>query len=338
MRGTIIVKVVMLLVVSFVLAGCSEIPTRDNRLDVVQSESIVESKSDESYNEKENSEKQGSENEVIGNVGEDDQKVQYYDNLDNHMNLLYEEFLACNWSEINDTIEEFKKPDEESMTVYATPSDGLFLIIEYMPKVHSWQAYFGEFIDGRKEGMGVMVSKREIGYVSDNVYIGSWNNNLPNGEGILLNSIYDREYVFAGKFVDGKFDSIIQVHELSAPELSVKYVDWEIFYTDGALSYSDITFEEGEPVPAAMNTVEQYIEMSGLTNHELNWLELENDGQYYYRIYDNQYNYVLSVGVKGPADGYRGEINFVYGYSAFFDLNGEEATYGVACYTTNRMG
>lgn len=338
MRKTIkFTRIITLLMTFFMLTGCAETQTGNNSLDDVQNESVTESQNDGIINENITSETQPSSTEsaVMENSSEDDQKIQYYDTLDSHMQLLYDAFLSCNWTEVNDTIEEFKKPDEERVAVYTTPSDGLSLVIEYLPEARSWQAYLGEFADGQKKGMGVMVSKRGTGYVSDNVYIGTWNNNLPNGTGMLSDSVYDMEYIFAGTFVDGKFDSAIQVYELQTPELYVDYLSWETFYTVGELNYADLAFDNGKPIPVTMDIVEQYIEISKLTAHELKWLELENDGQYYYRIYNERYNYIFTVGAKPPADGYRGDVNFIYG--TFFDLNDEEATYGVACYTTNRM-
>lgn len=62
---------------------------------------------------------------------------------------------------------------------------------------------------------------------------------------------------------------------------------------------------------------------------------MENDGQYYYRVYNERDNYIFSIGAKAPANGYRGSVELICG--TFFDLEDEEATYGVACYTTNRL-
>ena len=59
-----------------------------------------------------------------------------------------------------------------------------------------------------------MISKRGMGYVSNNIYIGAWDNNLPNGKGMLSDSIHDMEYIFSGMFIDGKVDSAIFVFEV----------------------------------------------------------------------------------------------------------------------------
>lgn len=308
------IRIITLLMTFLMLTGCTGTKADNNSLDIVRNESTA-----------------------MENSSEDNQKIQYYDSLDSHMQLLYDAFLSCNWAEINAILEEFKIPDKERVAVYTTPWDGLSLVIEYLSEAHSWQAYFGEFVDAQKKGMGIMVSKRGMGDFSYNVnlYIGTWNNNLPNGAGMLLDYIYDRGYVFEGMFVDGKFDSVIQVHELETPELYVEYLNWESFYTVGALDYADLTFDHGKPIPVTIDIVERYIEISKSTDHELKWLELENDGKYYYRIYHEKYNYIFTVGAEPPADGYGGKINFIYG--TFFDSKDEEATYGVACYTTNKM-
>lgn len=313
---------IALFIIAFMLTGCTNVRTNDYNTSIIQEEDVSKSLSVES--------------EMVENDSEGRGKIQYYDSLDNHMQILYDAFISCEWQEVNDMLEELEKPDEETVAVYKTPSEGLSLVVEYMSAVHSWQAYLGEFLEGKKDGNGVMVSKRENGYVSTNVYIGSWNNNMPNGEGILSDYVSNIEHIFVGSFIDGKFDSNIQVYKLATSEL---YVDWETinpkFYVNAKWDYADLTFDDGKPIPTTIDVVEQYIELSELTAHELNYLNMENDGQYCYRIYDNHYNYVLSIGAVAPAYGYRGEVSFIYG--TLFDLEDKEATYGVACYTTNRI-
>lgn len=325
MKGkTLVAKGIVLFMAFLVLIGCGRTDNAINEQKTENSELEVDKQQEEIVENEE---------EIVAETGE---LIRYYDSLDNHMQLLYDAFILGNWKEISDYLEEFKKPEGVQIAVYRTPIERLMLVIEYMQEARSWQAYLGELSEGRKEGSGVMVSKRGTGYVATDVYIGTWSNNMPNGEGILSGSVNDMEHIFVGTFKQGKFDSTIQAYGLKTPEL---YVDWESitpqFFVDEEWEYAELNFDNGKPIPVAINVVDQYIAISKLSERDLQWMELENDGQYYYRIYDNRYNYILSMGAKAPADGYRGSVCAIYG--TLFDLQDKEATYGVACYTTNRM-
>lgn len=311
------ISVVVLFAAVLMMTGCASTQVEYGSADIELTDNISESNSGEA-------EEHASE------------EIQYYDSLDNHTQLLYNAFISSDWNTASDILAEFKKSSNGRVAVYETPTENLFLIIEYMPEVRSWQAYLGEISEEKKEGNGVMVSRCENGYSHAGVYVGKWSNNMPNGEGILSDSLNDIEYIFEGSFIDGKLDSTVRVYGLETPEL---YVDWDTispqFYIDDEWDYSDLTFDKGKPIPATIEVVDQYIAISEETARELSWFELENDGQYYYRIYDDNYNYILSIGAKAPADGVGGNTSFIYG--RLFDSNGGQATYGVACYTTNRI-
>ena len=275
-------------------------------------------------------------NEVGEESLEENFEIQYYESLDDHTELLFEAFISCDWKEVDAILEEFKKQKDSKVIVYNTPMEGLSLVIEYIPEVRSWQAYLGEFSEGKRIGNGVMVSKKESGYYIENIYIGEWDDDKPNGKGILSDSVNDLEHIFIGTFADGKMDSTFHVDKLETSEL---LVDWETitpkYNQDIAWSFPDIMFDNGKVIPATLDAVEQYIAISELTEHDLAYLNLENDGQYYYRIFEDSYNYILTIGAKAPADGYRGDVSLIYG--RLFDSEGKEAIYGVACYATNRV-
>lgn len=265
-----------------------------------------------------------------------DKIVNYYDTFDPHMQSMYDSFIACEWKEIIELLHEFSLPKESRVGIYETPMEGISLIIEYMPEVSSWQAYLGENDGEQKNGKGVMVSARQRGYVSEGIYAGEWKENMPNGKGILTNSTSDIEYLFVSTFSDGKFDSEVQIYVLETPGL---YVEWETldprFYIDASWTCADMIFEEGMPIPLEIETVDEFIQISEWTEHELSYLELENDGQYYYRVMGDRNAFILSIGVNEPAEGYRSSLLFCYGY--FYDISNQEGTYGVPCYSTNAV-
>lgn len=313
-----IIKVALVLFVLFISMGCTKTV---NKLE----DNIQEERTDKTSIT--------TTSKLLNADEEDNTEEQIYVNMNNHIQALYNAFVACKWMDAYDMLEEFKRPETKETIIYNTPMENVFLVIDYIPEVRSWQAYLGELSGEQKEGKGVMVSTRENGYVFQGVYIGEWNENMPNGKGILSDSLADMEYIFEGVVKDGRYNSNIQVHRLKTPEL---YVDWETFtptfLIDAEWVYADINFEEGKPIPLSISVVDEYTAISELTERELSWIKVENDGQYYYVIYDEKYNYVLSVGAKAPGE-HRGDRQLLLG--TLFDAFNEEAKYGVPCYSTN---
>lgn len=255
-----------------------------------------------------------------------------YENMDNHIQALYDAFVSCQWVDVYDMLEAFKKPELEETAIYITPIENVFLVIDYMPEVRSWQAYLGEVSDQKKEGRGVMLSIRHEGYSFQGVYIGEWSDNMPNGKGVLSNKIEDIEYIFEGMFLDGRYNGDIKTYLIETPLC----VDWGTitpeFKSNSEWTFADMSFDDGKPIPLKMSKVDEYTEMSQLTPHELSYIKMENDGQYYYIVFDGDYNFVLSAGAKAPGE-YRGQRRLLCG--EYYDASNKEAVYGVPCYSTN---
>lgn len=268
----------------------------------------------------------------VDTIQVEQEDIQYFDSFDAHTEKLYNAFFACEWSVIRDILESFNIQKEKKMVVYSTPIKDTFLVLECLPKT-SWKAYLGEFSEGKRNGNGVMVSK---GYWYYNVYCGMWKDNYPNGNGVLLNSLSDDSFVFSGLFSDGKFDSTInayQLDELIDNNFSIDYQTWEPIYYCNGLCFNELNFSNGKPTPLNRNDVDNTIAISEQTERELEWLNLEYDGQYYYRSMGDDVYYVLSVGSQPPQDGYRGSVRLIMGtlLNLFSD---KEATYGVGCYAS----
>ena len=220
--------------------------------------------------------------------------------------------------------------------VYTTPLENLRLVVEYVSDIRAWQAYLGEFSNEEKTGKGVIVSCRDQGNAEANVYIGMWDNNMPNGSGILSDQISDLKHIYRGTFKDGRLDGKIQVNQLETPGIGV---DWEkiepLVDIDEAMKYADLSFDDGKPIPVSVEVVDQYIEISKHTERELEPLAIKRDEEAYYRVFDGNYNYILSVGAKEPSNGTRYQLDFIYG--TYFDSKGNTAIYGVARYANVRL-
>ena len=233
-------------------------------------------------------------------------------------------------------LEEFKRPEEDQVMVYTTPLENLRLVVEYVSDIRAWQAYLGEFSNEEKTGKGVIVSCRDQGNAEANVYIGMWDNNMPNGSGILSDQISDLKHIYRGTFKDGRLDGKIQVNQLETPGIGV---DWEkiepLVDIDEAMKYADLSFDDGKPIPVSVEVVDQYIEISKHTERELEPLAIKRDEEAYYRVFDGNYNYILSVGAKEPSNGTRYQLDFIYG--TYFDSKGNTAIYGVARYANVRL-
>ena len=253
------------------------------------------------------------------------EKIKYYDSLDNHAQSIYDKFIECDWVSVRDLLEEFKRPEEN-----------LRLVVEYVSDIRAWQAYLGEFSNEEKTGKGVIVSCRDQGNAEANVYIGMWDNNMPNGSGILSDQISDLKHIYRGTFKDGRLDGKIQVNQLETPGIGV---DWEkiepLVDIDEAMKYADLSFDDGKPIPVSVEVVDQYIEISKHTERELEPLAIKRDEEAYYRVFDGNYNYILSVGAKEPSNGTRYQLDFIYG--TYFDSKGNTAIYGVARYANVRL-
>ena len=265
-----------------------------------------------------------------------EEKIKYYDSLDNHAQSIYDKFIECDWVSVRDLLEEFKHPEEDQVMVYTTPLENLLLVVEYVSDIRAWQAYLGEFSNEEKTGKGVIVSCRDQGNAEANVYIGMWDNNMPNGSGILSDQISDLKHIYRGTFKDGRLDGKIQVNQLETPGIGV---DWEkiepLVDIDEAMKYADLSFDDGKPIPVSVEVVDQYIEISKHTERELESIALKHDEEAYYRIFDGNYNYILSVGAKEPSNGTRYQLDFIYG--TYFDSKGNTAIYGVARYVNVRL-
>lgn len=264
------------------------------------------------------------------------EKIKYYDSLDNHAQSIYDKFIECDWVSVRDLLEEFKRPEEDQVMVYTTPLENLRLVVEYVSDIRAWQAYLGEFSNEEKTGKGVIVSCRDQGNAEANVYIGMWDNNMPNGSGILSDQISDLKHIYRGTFKDGRLDGKIQVNQLETPGIGV---DWEkiepLVDIDEAMKYADLSFDDGKPIPVSVEVVDQYIEISKHTERELEPLAIKRDEEAYYRVFDGDYNYILSVGAKEPSNGTRYQLDFIYG--TYFDSKGNTAIYGVARYANVRL-
>lgn len=264
------------------------------------------------------------------------EKIKYYDSLDNHAQSIYDKFIECDWVSVRDLLEEFKRPEEDQVMVYTTPLENLRLVVEYVSDIRAWQAYLGEFSNEEKTGKGVIVSCRDQGNAEANVYIGMWDNNMPNGSGILSDQISDLKHIYRGTFKDGRLDGKIQVNQLETPGIGV---DWEkiepLVDIDEAMKYADLSFDDGKPIPVSVEVVDQYIEISKHTERELEPLAIKRDEEAYYRVFDGNYNYILSVGAKEPSNGTRYQLDFIYG--TYFDSKGNTAIYGVARYANVRL-
>ena len=264
------------------------------------------------------------------------EKIKYYDSLDNHALSIYDKFIECDWVSVRDLLEEFKRPEEDQVMVYTTPLENLLLVVEYVSDIRAWQAYLGEFSNEEKTGKGVIVSCRDQGNAEANVYIGMWDNNMPNGSGILSDQISDLKHIYRGTFKDGRLDGKIQVNQLETPGIGV---DWEkiepLVDIDEAMKYADLSFDDGKPIPVSVEVVDQYIEISKHTERELEPLAIKRDEEAYYRVFDGDYNYILSVGAKEPSNGTRYQLDFIYG--TYFDSKGNTAIYGVARYANVRL-
>ena len=264
------------------------------------------------------------------------EKIKYYDSLDNHAQSIYDKFIECDWVSVRDLLEEFKRPEEDQVMVYTTPLENLLLVVEYVSDIRAWQAYLGEFSNEEKTGKGVIVSCRDQGNAEANVYIGMWDNNMPNGSGILSDQISDLKHIYRGTFKDGRLDGKIQVNQLERPGNGV---DWEkiepLVDIDEAMKYADLSFDDGKPIPVSVEVVDQYIEISKHTERELEPLAIKRDEEAYYRVFDGDYNYILSVGAKEPSNGTRYQLDFIYG--TYFDSKGNTAIYGVARYANVRL-
>ena len=197
------------------------------------------------------------------------EKIKYYDSLDNHAQSIYDKFIECDWVSVRDLLEEFKRPEEDQVMVYTTPLENLLLVVEYVSDIRAWQAYLGEFSNEEKTGKGVIVSCRDQGNAEANVYIGMWDNNMPNGSGILSDQISDLKHIYRGTFKDGRLDGKIQVNQLETPGIGV---DWEkiepLVDIDEAMKYADLSFDDGKPIPVSVEVVDQYIEISKHTERE----------------------------------------------------------------------
>ena len=264
------------------------------------------------------------------------EKIKYYDSLDNHAQSIYDKFIECDWVSVRDLLEEFKRPEEDQVMVYTTPLENLRLVVEYVSDIRAWQAYLGEFSNEEKTGKGVIVSCRDQGNAEANVYIGMWDNNMPNGSGILSDQISDLKHIYRGTFKDGRLDGKIQVNQLETPGIGV---DWEkiepLVDIDEAMKYADLSLDDGKPIPVSVEVVDQYIEISKHTERELEPLAIKRDEEAYYRVFDGDYNYILSVGAKEPSNGTRYQLDFIYG--TYFDSKGNTAIYGVARYANVRL-
>lgn len=264
------------------------------------------------------------------------EKIKYYDSLDNHAQSIYDKFIECDWVSVRDLLEEFKRPEEDQVMVYTTPLENLRLVVEYVSDIRAWQAYLGEFSNEEKTGKGVIVSCRDQGNAEANVYIGMWDNNMPNGSGILSDQISDLKHIYRGTFKDGRLDGKIQVNQLETPGIGV---DWEkiepLVDIDEAMKYADLSFDDGKPIPVSVEVVDQYIVISKHTERELEPLAIKRDEEAYYRVFDGNYNYILSVGAKEPSNGTRYQLDFIYG--TYFDSKGNTAIYGVARYANVRL-
>ena len=265
------------------------------------------------------------------------EKIKYYDSLDNHAQSIYDKFIECDWVSVRDLLEEFKHPEEDQVMVYTTPLENLRLVVEYVSDIRSWQAYLGEFSHEEKTGKGVIVSCNGQGVM--NVYIGMWNNNMPNGSGVLsdhINALKPFKRIYRGTFKDGRLDGKIQVNQLETPGIGV---DWEkiepLVDIDEAMKYADLSFDDGKPIPVSVEVVDQYIEISKTTERELEPFAIKRDEEAYYRVFSGEYNYILSVGAKEPSDGTRYQLDFIYG--TYFDPKGNTAIYGVARYVNARL-
>ena len=264
------------------------------------------------------------------------EKIKYYDSLDNHAQSIYDKFIECDWVSVRDLLEEFKRPEEDQVMVYTTPLENLRLVVEYVSDIRAWQAYLGEFSNEEKTGKGVIVSCRDQRNAEANVYIGMWDNNMPNGSVILSDQIRDLKHIYRGTFKDGRLDGKIQVNQLETPGIGV---DWEkiepLVDIDEAMKYADLSFDDGKPIPVSVEVVDQYIEISKHTERELEPLAIKRDEEAYYRVFDGDYNYILSVGAKEPSNGTRYQLDFIYG--TYFDSKGNTAIYGVARYANVRL-
>lgn len=264
------------------------------------------------------------------------EKIKYYDSLGNHAQSIYDKFIECDWVSVRDLLEEFKRPEGDQVMVYTTPLENLRLVVEYVSDIRAWQAYLGEFSNEEKTGKGVIVSCRDQGNAEANVYIGMWDNNMPNGSGILSDQISDLKHIYRGTFKDGRLDGKIQVNQLETPGIGV---DWEkiepLVDIDEAMKYADLSFDDGKPIPVSVEVVDQYIEISKHTERELEPLAIKRDEEAYYRVFDGNYNYILSVGAKEPSNGTRYQLDFIYG--TYFDSKGNTAIYGVARYANVRL-
>ena len=265
-----------------------------------------------------------------------EEKIKYYDSLDNHAQSIYDKFIECDWVSVRDLLEEFKHPEEDQVMVYTTPLENLLLVVEYVSDIRAWQAYLGEFSNEEKTGKGVIVSCRDQGNAEANVYIGMWDNNMPNGSGILSDQISDLKHIYRGTFKDGRLDGKIQVNQLETPGIGVEWEKIEpLVDIDEAMKYADLSFDDGKPIPVSVEVVDQYIEISKHTERELESIALKHDEEAYYRIFDGNYNYILSVGAKEPSNGTRYQLDFIYG--TYFDSKGNTAIYGVARYVNVRL-
>lgn len=103
----------------------------------------------------------------------------------------------------------------------------------YIPVSHQFAFYYGEYVDGKRQGKGVSICyaekviMMEWWYECQWVFSGEWKNDAPNGYGKVWNIPSDRysseKQVFSGNLVNGLWDG----------EVAWEYTDYDGAYGGG---------------------------------------------------------------------------------------------------------
>ena len=71
----------------------------------------------------------------------------------------------------------------------------------YSDSLSCYTLYFGNFVDGKREGNGISISNCYI-------FIGEWKNDRPNGQGEI--TIFDQDGYVRGNLIDGLWDGMVE--------------------------------------------------------------------------------------------------------------------------------
>lgn len=82
----------------------------------------------------------------------------------------------------------------------------------YFDSLSCYNLYFGNFVDGKREGNGISISNCYI-------FIGEWKNDSPNGQGEIM--IFGEDGCIRGNLIDGLWDGMVE---------NTLWQDGDIFY------------------------------------------------------------------------------------------------------------